>query len=106
MLRRRAKGQTTLEYVMLVIILIGALIAMQHYMKRGIMGRWKASVDDVGQQYDPRFGNTDYRHTIVMAQDTVIFTVDEAAAGGYWTRRLDMTNSVERKRGFRGVGYY
>ena len=42
------KGQSALEYSMLVIIVIGALLAMQNYMKRGVQGRLRSSVDGVG----------------------------------------------------------
>jgi hypothetical protein len=53
---RRIKGQSTLEYAILVIIIIGALLTIQVYIKRGIQGRLKGAADDIGDQFSP--GNT------------------------------------------------
>lgn len=53
---RRKKGQSTLEYAILIIIVIGALLSIQVYIKRGIQGRLKQATDDIGDQFSP--GNT------------------------------------------------
>jgi Flp pilus assembly pilin Flp len=50
------RGQSTLEYAVLVVIIIGALLTLQVYIKRGIQGRLKSSADDIGDQYSE--GNT------------------------------------------------
>jgi uncharacterized protein (UPF0333 family) len=50
------KGQSTLEYAILIIIIITALLSIQTYIKRGVQGRLKSSSDDIGDQYSP--GNT------------------------------------------------
>lgn len=47
------KGQSTLEYAILVIIIIGALLAIQVYIKRGVQGRLKSATDDIGDQFSP-----------------------------------------------------
>ena len=54
--KKRKKGQTTLEYAVLIIIIIGALLSIQVYIKRGIQGRLKSATDDIGDQFSP--GNT------------------------------------------------
>lgn len=52
--RKKCAGQSTLEYAVLVIILIGALMAMQQYFRRGIMGRVRQATDDISDtQFDP-----------------------------------------------------
>ena len=56
--RRDKKGQSVLEYTVLLIVLMGAFIGIQNYMKRGVQGRWKASIDELGEQYDPRTADT------------------------------------------------
>ena len=53
---RKIKGQSTLEYAVLIIIIIGALLSIQVYIKRGLQGRLKSSADDIGDQYSD--GNT------------------------------------------------
>lgn len=67
-LLRKMKGQSTLEYAVLIIIVIGALLSIQVYIKRGVQGRLKSSADDIGDQYSP--GNTNYTSTTTVASNT------------------------------------
>ncbi len=53
---RKQKGQSVLEYAMIVAVVVAGLIAMQIYMKRGIQGKLRSSTDDIGAQFDA--GNT------------------------------------------------
>ena len=61
--RKRQKGQSTLEYAILIIIIIGALLSIQTYIKRGIQGRLKQATDDIGDQFSP--GNTSVNRTVI-----------------------------------------
>ena len=45
----KARGQSTLEYAILIIIVVGALLTIQQYVKRGIQGRFKSAADDIGE---------------------------------------------------------
>jgi len=56
---KKKRGQSTLEYAVLIIIVIGALLSIQVYIKRGVQGRLKSATDDIGDQYSP--GNTNVR---------------------------------------------
>ena len=50
---RNIKGQNTLEYAILFAIVVGALIAIQQYFKRGIEGKMKGSADEISaEQFD------------------------------------------------------
>ena len=60
--RRKRKGQSTLEYAILIIIIIGALLSIQLYIRRGVQGRLKSATDDIGDQFSP--GNTNVRKTV------------------------------------------
>ncbi len=53
MLKKR--GQSTLEYAVLIVVIIAALIAMQVYLKRGIQGRMRESSDQIGDQFSPGY---------------------------------------------------
>ncbi len=53
MLIRLRKAQSTLEYALLIGVVVGALIAMQNYLKRSMMGRLQAVGDQIGDQYSP-----------------------------------------------------
>lgn len=44
-------GQSTLEYAILVVVVIMALIGIQAYLKRGIQGRMRESADQIGDQF-------------------------------------------------------
>jgi len=47
------KGQSTLEYALIIAVVVGGLLLMQHYVKRGYSGRLKSAADEMGEQYDP-----------------------------------------------------
>ncbi len=106
MLRRRRKGQTSLEYIVLIIIVIGALLAMGNYFKRSLQGRWKGSLDELGDQYDPRTADSVVRHTLTQSANTIISTEKDALSNGYWTKRKDASIITERKQGNVSVGAY
>jgi Flp pilus assembly pilin Flp len=104
------RGQTILEYTVILIIILGVLVAMKDYIKRGIQGRWKSSTDDMGEQYDPRTINSDINYS-TQVNSVSIMTVANGSdvqgadlQQGQWTTRMDLTNSVETKTGFSQVG--
>ena len=76
MLKRKLRGQSTLEYVILAGFVVAALIAMGVYMKRGFQGRLRESTDQIGQQYSA--ANTVSQYTT----DTSINQNEEQNAGG------------------------
>jgi hypothetical protein len=98
----RKSGQSSIEYSTLIIILIGAFIAGGVYFKRGVQGRWKAAVDDIGDQYDPRYTNTGINFRVLSNMDTRISTVE--TSDGYWTMREDYSNTLEIKSGTQRIG--
>ena len=96
----RQRGQSTLEYAILVVVIIAALLAIQVYLKRGVQGRLKSSADDIGDQYSP--GNTN----VIVAERThshqfqgVGVNSDGAAAQGVSTTYMlepEVTNSITK----------
>lgn len=66
------RGQSTLEYALLIAAVIAALIMMQIYLKRGVGGKLKANIDDIGEQYDPVAYTADHTVTFTSGRrDTV-----------------------------------
>jgi len=69
---RNKRAQTTAEYAVLIAIVVGAVVAMQVYVRRGIQGRIKNVVDHVGtganvggsaltltgEQYEPYYSDS------------------------------------------------
>lgn len=104
MLRRKNKGQSAIEYSAILIVVMGALLASSNYFKRGIQGRWKSSVDELGDQYDPRTANTSVLHTLLSNTETSLYSIDTPL--GLQTTRIDNTNSLELRRGSITVGAY
>lgn len=106
MLRKLNKGQSSVEYTILFIVVVASLLAIQSYTKRGIQGRWKGAVDGLGDQYDPRTAITNVRHTLTSSSNTQIIAQDVPAGDGFWTSRTDRSISTETKIGDTIVGSY
>jgi Flp pilus assembly pilin Flp len=105
------KGQTILEYTVVLIIILGVLIAMKDYIKRGIQGRWKSATDDFGEQYDPTTVNSNILYSTMGNSDSIITVTCSTGTGsggdtvwGQWTNRVDYSNTVETKTGSTQVG--
>ena len=52
---RWRRGQAVLEYCMMVVILVAALMAARRFFKAVLMGRWQSTADmfGFGRQYEP-----------------------------------------------------
>ena len=100
MLRKNA--QTTIEYVVFLIIILAVFLSMQSYVKRAFQGRWKAAVDDLGEQYDPVAVNLYMNEAIRVNSETHVITAQDAS--GFFTNRIDSSRSQEIKSGSVVVG--
>ncbi len=45
------RGQSTLEYALIIAVVVAALLAIQIYMKRGVEGKLRESTDEIGSQF-------------------------------------------------------
>ena len=102
------KGQSALEYAFFVMLIIAALLATNLYIKRAIQGRWKANVDELGEQYDPTAMTTNIRYTTFGNSATHLLTQPGIVEGvpGFWTNRIDISDTIERKTGTSQVDAY
>ena len=96
------KGQSTIEYTIVLIIVLGVFLSMQSYVKRAFQGRWKAAVDDLGDQYDPSAINMSVTETLFVNSDTQVLTQKDV--GGFYTNRIDNSRTIEKKVGTVAVG--
>lgn len=96
------RGQSVIEYSLLIMLLIAAYLSMQMYIKRGIQGRWKDTIDGLGEQYDPTDTVSNVRHTLLSNSVTDITIRNDAQ--GFFTDRHDTSSSIEQKSGARLVG--
>jgi hypothetical protein len=115
----RKRAQTTAEYAVLIAIVVGAVVAMQVYVRRGMQARIKAVVDDTNlggalpATYGGRSANlfgasANQYEPYYLAQNTQTGqTSDESEnleIGGSVSRatRTDSTSNSEAEQGWRG----
>ncbi len=97
-------GQSSMEWVALLTIVIAALLAMQAYFKRGIQGRIRSSVDSVGEQYDPVTTETDITQRVQGVTNTTVFI--QNIGGNRETVRVDGSQMTETRVGSTRVDAY
>ena len=93
--KRKRKGQSTLEYAILIIIIIGALLSIQIYIRRGIQGRLKSATDDIGDQFSP--GNTNVTKKVVtnsVTSETFIAGVTRSELIGNEKTKTDVSSNI------------
>lgn len=97
---RNRRGQNTAEYAVVIALIIGAVIAMQTYVKRGLQGRMKDATDKIAtdtaelgatKQYEPYY--TD-QAVDVASKSTVEKTTAEGAA------KTAKTDDTSTRQGF------
>jgi len=72
------KGQSILEYALLLCVVLAALLIMQVYIKRTYQGRIKADAESVGGQYSPD-------HTISLSETNTTSTSTTYTGGDFVT---------------------
>ena len=60
---RNRNAQSTLEYAILIGVIVAGLIGMQVYLKRGYQGKLRASADDMGDQFSAGYSTYSYKTT-------------------------------------------
>ena len=94
MTKKLNKAQTTLEYAILIGVIVAGLIAMQVYIKRGYQGKLRESADSMGQQFSP--GNTTTNYAITNTTNST-----ETLAGGVTSTNIN--NQTSNKTGSENV---
>ncbi len=74
------RGQSTLEYALIIAVVVAAIIAMQFYLNRGVQGKLREAVDDISGGGNYRAGHT--TSTVETKQTGNYVTVDEFGTGG------------------------
>jgi hypothetical protein len=63
------KAQSTLEYALLISVIVGAFLGMQNYLKRSLQGRMQIIGDQMGDQYSP--GLTKRTEDMLVSHDKI-----------------------------------
>ncbi len=94
----KQKGQSTLEYAMIVAVVVAGLFAMQIYMKRGVQGKLRSSTDEIGAQFEAGESQViaNSSHTGTTVETTASSVTTSTTAGDNTT-----TSGSESVTGFR-----
>ncbi|MDP2905737.1 MAG: hypothetical protein Q8O22_05490 [Candidatus Omnitrophota bacterium] len=74
-IRLNKRAQSTLEYAVIIAVVVAGLVAMQVYIKRGMQGRLRQASDDIGEQFSP--GHT----TGNIVTNSTVSSNEEVTAG-------------------------
>jgi len=94
------KAQSTLEYVLLIGVVVGALLAMQTYLKRSIQGRMQIIGDQMGDQYTP--SGTYREENMLVSNDQIIEVTTNDDVLGPLTE-TDITGGFQQMNSERAV---
>ncbi len=102
------KAQSTLEFAVVIMCVVAALLAMQIYLKRGMQGKLKQAADELGSAYSP--GNT-YSDTWIEQSSKVTTTVTTEDDHGSLATTSKIEYSAdepdtERRHGWEKVGSF
>lgn len=94
------RGQSTLEYAVVIAVIVAALVVMQLYIRRGVQGRLRQSADDMGEQFAPSVSynwNTTYNQNVAedvdsSARITTNYTTDQQTRSGTETVNMQADN--------------
>ncbi len=93
----KRRGQTTLEYGVVIAIVVAGLIAMQSYIKRGMQGRLKQASDEIGEQYSADTSTSTYSVSTTM-------NTSETVTGGAQPMTTSNTTQTQNRTANENVG--
>ena len=91
----KRNAQSAIEYSVLLMLVIAVFLGMQQYIKRGLQGRWKDAVDDIGVQYHPIKTTGEIVHRVWTNSRTEITT--ERVDNEINTYRWDTSNVKDQR---------
>ena len=89
------RGQSTVEIAVLVAVIIGALLAMQIYVKRGAMGRYRDASDQIGEQFTPLGTKTNFLTTQTANRHEVLNATGRQTSNTQGTHEVRTRNGTE-----------
>ena len=101
------KGQGTLEYAMVIICIVAALLTMQYYIKRAIQGRVRESADTIGEQYAPGYMDSQITSTQTGTTDVKAQAIPDAKDNSkFGLETISNTNETTTRTGYENVGKF
>ena len=96
------KGQSTLEYAIIIMVVIAALLTMNAYMKRGLQGKLRDASDQIGEQFSAQTTTWDYTASSHSKTKEQAGTEDIGGEGVTKTELLD--EQYQKRDGHEDVG--
>ena len=96
------KGQSILEYSVVIAVIVAALLSMKSYLKRSLQGNYRASADVIGGAYDPR--NTTSDTTIATDGLSITTSVTNEVGGKLITTTDFDSEDISSQNGWEQVG--
>lgn len=91
-MHKSKKGQSILEYGLLLAIVVAVLVAIQLYVKRSVQGRFKQSADQIGEQFTT--GTAYTSQVISQSARREVTDPSMAAAKGWTNSEVQATNAI------------
>ncbi|MCK9603365.1 MAG: hypothetical protein M0R66_03305 [Candidatus Omnitrophica bacterium] len=86
------RGQSILEYAVLIAVIASGLIFMQLYMKRGLQGALRGQSESIGEQYRPG-------HTVsTQEKEATVNTTETSGLGLSRTDRQEVTKQKSEQK--------
>ena len=95
MRRLKKRGQSTLEYVIIIVAIVLAFLFMQTYIRRAVSGRLKTAADDVGFQFSTANTAT---FNLTTTRDSK-YTETGTTVGDTYTVTTDFTKDITNRTG-------
>ena len=98
---RRKMGQSTLEYVILITVVVAAVITIAIYIKRAVQGYGRERADGIGEQFSSGQGRDLTTTRGTTSVDTIVGGVSTTA----WTRDDEIVDGTEHVGGYDAEWY-
>jgi Flp pilus assembly pilin Flp len=89
------KAQSTLEYGVIIAVVVAGLVAMQGYIKRGLQGRLRTATDQIGDQFSPNA--TEYDYTTETPEFTTTEQVTPVTVGNLTVSETDTLVTAQKQ---------
>lgn len=96
-------GQSALEFTLVLLVVIAAIVAMQIYMKRAVEGKLRSNTDSIGEQFEA--DNTAWTITTNNTGTTIQrYGSDETGSPVAGQTSVQYTAQAEYRYGTESVG--
>ncbi|MBI4707612.1 MAG: hypothetical protein HY761_06775 [Candidatus Omnitrophica bacterium] len=97
MFNKRNRGQSILEYAVLLGVVVAAVLIMQVFVKRGFQGNLKESADKMGEQFSAGGTTVLNKRTMNSPQEIVDASATTGAIGDFLPEGIDASvNTLEK----------